>query len=445
MICDFAKVQTCESIIMYHEKKVHEGKAFLLNNNTFSNRNRPSDYINVLNQTASLNQFVSKNKFFNCSINLPAFENISDEMFLKVAGEYLFEMGYSECPFVIYRHKDKDHHHIHIIATTVDFSGKKVSDYKDQYNSEKLSRDLERKYNLYIVEKKGLDRKRLSEINAARYSVSNAICKGFSQMGKRIDILKIIPYSFFFSIKSNPIDNNTLLRSLGHDKYNSLVGFLFDNKLFEDISKEKLIKLINQIPHNSRNEFEAGCKEKGIYIRAVYNKGKLSYVYGLKEDNFYIKDSKLPKKFSYNRLLTSEGKTFSFAEQRKFIQTLAIRTLKESHSFNDFRAKLEQRKIDVIVHENTSGIFGISYRATDIENPFIIKASSLDGVSYKDIIKSFEGRELKHENPQIADENHISTDIVSKVLSNVQPKGRKKKEEDDNTPRKKKKKKGRSL
>jgi len=170
---------------MYHEKKVQEGKAMLLYNGTFSDSDRGEQVIKSLNEMVNLNLNVSKNRFFNCSINLPFFEDLPDEKFIEIASEYLSEMGYADCPFLIYRHKDKKHHHIHVICTTVNYDGEKVKDFNDQYNSERISRQLERKYDLFRVEKKGLDRKKLSEINSSKYSVSKAICKCFQNARKR--------------------------------------------------------------------------------------------------------------------------------------------------------------------------------------------------------------------------------------------------------------------
>ena len=50
--------------------------------------------------------------------------------------------------YIIYKHFDQNHSHIHIVANRVKFSGDVVSDSQDYKRSEKLIRSLEQKYHL---------------------------------------------------------------------------------------------------------------------------------------------------------------------------------------------------------------------------------------------------------------------------------------------------------
>ena len=129
-----------------------------------------------------------------------------------------------------------------------------------------------------------------------------------------------------------------------------------------------------------------------------------------------------------------------------FIESVVKRTLKESSSFGDFQLRLKDKNIDMILHENSSGIFGISYRSIDIENPFIIKSSALNKVSYSDILLSFESPLEISEAIEFTKPDNIREDsIISNTLSGLTGKSMKKGDEDEDDIKKKKKKKGRNL
>ena len=84
------------------------------------------------------------------SLNLPYEDSnkLSDEKFSNLARGYLEGMGFDENQYIIYKHFDQDHLHIHIVANRVNFSGNVVSDSHDYKRSESLIRKLEQKYNL---------------------------------------------------------------------------------------------------------------------------------------------------------------------------------------------------------------------------------------------------------------------------------------------------------
>ena len=62
--------------------------------------------------------------------------------------DYLEGMGFNENQYIVYKHFDVEHSHIHIVANRVNFSGDVVSDSNDYKRSETLIRKLEQKYNL---------------------------------------------------------------------------------------------------------------------------------------------------------------------------------------------------------------------------------------------------------------------------------------------------------
>ena len=85
------------------------------------------------------------------SISLPPEEKLTDAQWKEVAGKYLEEMGFKDSQFVVTKHTDTQHPHIHILANRVSMSGEVVSDSRDYQRQEAIMRRLEREYGLKEV------------------------------------------------------------------------------------------------------------------------------------------------------------------------------------------------------------------------------------------------------------------------------------------------------
>lgn len=57
-------------------------------------------------------------------------------------------MGYADSPYLIAQHREKDHEHIHILTSRVDFNGNVVSNFYDQKRAREWARKIEEKYDL---------------------------------------------------------------------------------------------------------------------------------------------------------------------------------------------------------------------------------------------------------------------------------------------------------
>ena len=85
------------------------------------------------------------------SLNPDPNDKVSDDKFREMAEEYMREMGYSEQPFVVFKHTDIDRSHIHIVSVCVDEEGKKISDKFEKMRSMNVCRELERKHGLILA------------------------------------------------------------------------------------------------------------------------------------------------------------------------------------------------------------------------------------------------------------------------------------------------------
>lgn len=148
MIAKQIKMKQFFSVLSYNQKKVDNGKGSVLETNLASDK--------VVMQTKELNLIrqlrpnLSK-AVYHTSLNLPYSDSLSDEEFTDLGRDYLKDMGFDDNQYIIYKHTDQDHSHIHIVANRVKFSGDVVSDSQDYKRSEALVRKLEVKYNLTVL------------------------------------------------------------------------------------------------------------------------------------------------------------------------------------------------------------------------------------------------------------------------------------------------------
>ncbi|MDQ8141518.1 conjugal transfer protein MobB [Chryseobacterium sp. CFS15] len=85
------------------------------------------------------------------SLNPDPNDKVSDKDFMKMAEEYMNEMGYGEQPYMVFKHHDIDRTHIHIVSVCVDENGRKISDQFEKRRSMNICRQLENTYNLWSV------------------------------------------------------------------------------------------------------------------------------------------------------------------------------------------------------------------------------------------------------------------------------------------------------
>ncbi|WP_164721478.1 relaxase/mobilization nuclease domain-containing protein [Maribacter sp. MJ134] len=144
MIAKLIYGETCQGTMKYVLGK--EGMRVLGYGNTFSQNISPKFFENVLYFQGQRN--ATKNRYAHISLNLPHGEHLDDKTFLKVSEEYMENMGYGEQPYVVVRHTDTEHEHVHIVTTNVKEDGKVLGIYNSHRRSMATRQHLEKKYGL---------------------------------------------------------------------------------------------------------------------------------------------------------------------------------------------------------------------------------------------------------------------------------------------------------
>ena len=94
----------------------------------------------------------------------------------QIACEYMEKMGIKDTQYIIGRHFDKEHPHVHIAFNRIDNNGKTISDRNDRFKSEKICKELTAKYGLYFAGgKEKVKEHRLKEPDKTKYEIYQAL------------------------------------------------------------------------------------------------------------------------------------------------------------------------------------------------------------------------------------------------------------------------------
>ena len=98
--------------------------------------------------------------------------HLTDELMVRISREYMMKMGICDTQYIIGRHHDKEHPHVHIAFNRIDNNGRTISDRNDRYRSERVCKELTRKYGLYFAKsKEQVNTNRLKEPDRTKYEL----------------------------------------------------------------------------------------------------------------------------------------------------------------------------------------------------------------------------------------------------------------------------------
>jgi hypothetical protein len=127
-----ARLNTRKSIqkaLNYNEAKVADGIGELLLASGFGadvNNLRFAQKLYRFEQLNDRNDHV-KIKALHISLNFPPEEDLSSEMLQQIAIDYMDRIGFGQQPYLVYRHFDANHPHIHIVTNTIRTDGTAIS------------------------------------------------------------------------------------------------------------------------------------------------------------------------------------------------------------------------------------------------------------------------------------------------------------------------------
>ena len=112
------------------------------------------------------------NTVFHASLNPSPEDRLTDDQLRDIAQEYMERMGYGNQPYIVFKHKDIDRQHLHIVSLRVDEHGRKISDSHEYDRSMSVLRALERKYDLH-PSIKGEEQRDTPDLRKVNYKTGN--------------------------------------------------------------------------------------------------------------------------------------------------------------------------------------------------------------------------------------------------------------------------------
>lgn len=200
-------------------------------------------------------------------LSLPKQESVDDLTMSHITGDFLESMGYrnsnditQNVPFVAVRHHDKEHEHIHIVASRVRFDSSCVSDSWDYLKAQNATRAIAAKYNLSVAPVS-----------------SNAVAENLTAAGVEVEV--------------SP-NRSSSIRQIKGDRQEPS----FKETIGEAIEKA----LINSI---NPTEYASNLYDSGVVAKAKFDgKELLGFSYAYKGK--YAAGNQISRRYSWNNIQT---------------------------------------------------------------------------------------------------------------------------------------------
>ena len=194
MVAKITIPKSIEAALNYNEKKVQKAAAECLHAANYLSEAKNMNFYQKLNGFEMLNNLNSRatTKTIHISLNFDPSEKLSNDKLIEVANVYMEKIGFGQQPFLVYKHEDAGHPHIHIVSTTIKEDGSRVNTHNIGRNqSEKARKEIEQQYGLIKAERQQQLMKpgiKLVDAQKAVYgksetkrSISNVVGAVFSQ------------------------------------------------------------------------------------------------------------------------------------------------------------------------------------------------------------------------------------------------------------------------
>lgn len=135
------------------------------------------------------------NPVYHISLNFTVEDRarLSDDKMAEIAREYMQRIEIVNTQYIVCRHTDTAHPHLHIVANRVDNDGCTISDSNDSRRSARICRELTQEYRLHIANGKDkVRRERLRGKDRIRYRIYDAVrailstCRSWSELDKTL-------------------------------------------------------------------------------------------------------------------------------------------------------------------------------------------------------------------------------------------------------------------
>lgn len=318
-----AKITIPNSIkraLNYNEQKVKEGKAECIHAQGFLQELPELNFYSKLQRFEKLTELNKRavTNTIHISLNFALNERLGREKLVEIADVYMQKIGFGEQPYLVYRHLDAGHPHIHIVTTNIQANGKRISTHNLGRNqSSKARKEIEVMFGLVKAE--------------AQQKIDNEI--------KPVAVQKVI----YGKSATHRGIANVLDAVLPHYHYSSLPEL------------NAVLRLYNLVADRGR--------EDGLIFR------KHGLIYRLLDEKGYKIGVPIKASLLHNKpTLAFLEKRFKENEQIKYEHRKRLKTsldwilLQPMKSIAAFKQALEKEKVNLVIRQNEQNIiYGLTY------------------------------------------------------------------------------------
>lgn len=367
MVARFISGKSIEGALQYNEDKVQKGKAVCIGAAGYPLDKEELSFhekLSRLNHLAALNERVKTN-CVHISLNFDPSEKISDDTLLRIALVYMTKIGFAGQPYLVYRHHDAGHLHIHIVSTNIQPDGKRIALHNIGRNQSEIARkEIEPLFHLIPAESKKKEQQFYLKPVVAQKVI-------YGQSETKVAISNIV---------------REVLRSW---KFTSLAEL------------NAILNLYNVVADSGKEG--SRLYEKGGLVYSVLDEGRIKVGVPIKASAIYTKPtlSKIKMLFEENK----ENRKPYRDRVRNCIDKVLIH--EQVNSKNTLQEVLEKENIKVIYHENTEGItYGITF--LDMKAKVVYNGSDLGkNYSASAILRRLQHKETPEQNQLEENKNQI--------------------------------------
>jgi Relaxase/Mobilisation nuclease domain len=151
MVPRLEPVRSTADPIAYNEEKVTQHKADLIHLKNFLQDKISITYADKLERFQRLNELNTRAhvKMLHATLNFPPSEKLSDAQLSAIADRFMQGLTMEGQPYLVYRHKDANHPHIHIVSSLIRPDGSRINTHRMATRlSEPTRKAIEREFQL---------------------------------------------------------------------------------------------------------------------------------------------------------------------------------------------------------------------------------------------------------------------------------------------------------
>ena len=377
MVAKISIGKSIRGMLHYNENKVKDSEASLIMASGFAGEIGQMNFQNKLqrfNHLTDLKPNVKTNAM-HISLNFDASEKLNNARLQEIAATYMERIGFGDQPFLVYRHDDAAHLHVHIVTTNITAKAERI----DLHNigkmlSEPARKAIEQEFNLVKAESKKFKQEpgiKPADAEKARYG----------------------------HLPTKRAISNVVTAVTRDYKYTSLAEL------------NAILKSFNVIAQRGA-EHTAMFEKKGLMFSLTDTKGNAIGV-PIKASSFYSKPTlrNLEKKFEQN---IEKRKPF-----REPLKTAIEKVLGGYNSISKFTfaAELQKQNINVLFRQNEQGFtYGITF--IDHNNKAVFNGSDLGkAYSAKALTERFSNTDapkMKQQPASLLTKNRPSVNLLEK-------------------------------